>query len=120
MELTGSIKVLGDTFVVTDKFKKRDIVITDNSNDQYPQHVTFQFTQDKCDMLDKYKVGDHVTVKFNLQGREWTSPSGDVKYFNTLQGWFITKAEGVSNQPQAAAASQSGVRGVGPVDDLPF
>ena len=90
MKVTGNIKVINDTQVITDKFSKREIVITDNS--MYPQDIMFQFTQDKCSVLDAYKVGQNVEISFNLRGREWTSPQGEVKYFNTLEGWRIEEA----------------------------
>ena len=30
-----------------------------------------------------------MSVGINLKGREWTSPQGEVKYFNSIQGWRI-------------------------------
>jgi hypothetical protein len=42
-----------------------------------------------CKSPNKWKVGDEVEVGINLRGREWTSPQGEVKYFNTIQGWKI-------------------------------
>jgi hypothetical protein len=89
-KLTGQIKVIGETIQVTEKFAKREIVVTDNTS-MYPQDISLQFTQDKCDILDQYNVGDSVEVSFNLRGREWTSPQGEVKYFNTLDAWRIEK-----------------------------
>jgi hypothetical protein len=50
-----------------------------------------EFTQDKCDLLNIYKVGEDVKVSINLRGREWVSPQGDTKYFNTIQAWRIEK-----------------------------
>ena len=88
MEITGNIKQIGETQTISDKFTKRDFVLTDNSS-QYPQHISFQITQDKCSLLDKYKVGDEITVHFNLRGREWTSPQGELKHFNTLEAWRL-------------------------------
>ena len=29
------------------------------------------------------------TASPNLRGREWTSPQGETKYFNSIQGWKI-------------------------------
>ena len=86
-KVTGNIKVINDTVQVSEKFSKREIVITDNS--MYPQDIMFQFTQDKCSVLDGYSIGQDVEISFNLRGREWTSPQGEVKYFNTLEGWRI-------------------------------
>ena len=34
---------------------------------------------------------DQIEVSFNIRGREWTSPQGEVKYFNTLEAWRIEK-----------------------------
>ena len=89
MNITGIIKVINDTMVVSDKFKKRDFVVT--TQEQYPQDIIIQMTQDKCDVLNSYNVGDSVDVSINIRGREWTSPSGEVKYFNTIEGWKINK-----------------------------
>lgn len=88
MDVTGKLKVKSETQVVSDKFTKREFVITDNSS-QYPQHISFILTQDKCGLLDKYSEGDEIKVHFNLRGREYTNPKGEVKYFNSLEAWRI-------------------------------
>jgi|TARA_B110000027_G_C15922630_1_gene213301 hypothetical protein len=89
-KLTGTVKVIKDTVQVTEKFAKREFVINDASS-MYPQDIMFQSVQDKCSMLDGYSEGENVEVSFNLRGREWTSPQGEVKYFNTLDAWRIEK-----------------------------
>lgn len=93
MELKGNIKLIGETQAISDKFKKRDIVITEY-HPEYPQHILFQVTQDKCDLLDKFKEGQEITAHFNLRGREWISPQGEVKHFNTLEIWRIETEAG--------------------------
>ena len=90
-KVTGNIKAIFDTNVVSDKFQKREFVVT--TNDQYPQDILIQVTQDKCGLLDSFKVGQNVDVSINLRGREWTSNDGTVKYFNTIEGWKIEQAE---------------------------
>lgn len=112
MQITGTIKVLRDTEPVSDRFKKREIVITDSST-QYPQHISIQFTNDRCDLLNNFKEGDQVEVSINLRGREWTSPQGEIKYFNTIEGWKITNVNGVISQ------SDQDIRS-GYSDNLPF
>ena len=97
LTLTGTIIVINEVQVVSDKFSKREFVITDNS--MYPQDVTFQLIQDKCGILDSYKVGDSITVSFNLKGRKWISPQGETKYFNTIEGWKIERAVGDAPAP---------------------
>jgi hypothetical protein len=89
MEVKGKIKFIGSTQQVSEKFSKREIVVT--TDEQFPQHISIEFNQDKCAILDKYSVGDDVEVGINLKGREWTNPQGETKYFNSIQGWNIKK-----------------------------
>ncbi len=96
MEVKGKIKFIGATQQVSEKFSKREIVVT--TDEQFPQHISIEFNQDKCAVLDKYSVGDDVEVGINLRGREWTNPQGETKYFNSIQGWNIKK-EAVNNIP---------------------
>jgi single-strand DNA-binding protein len=89
MEVKGKIKFIGSTQQVSEKFSKREIVVS--TDEQYPQHISIEFNQDKCAILDKYNVGENVEVGINLRGREWTDPQGLIKYFNSIQGWNIKK-----------------------------
>ncbi|MDB4649548.1 DUF3127 domain-containing protein [Crocinitomicaceae bacterium] len=122
----GKIKVINETQVISEKFKKREFVVTDTSS-MYPQDVMFQSVQDKCDMLNGYAVEDQVEVSFNLRGREWTSPDGVVKYFNTLDAWRIEKMGQGGGIPAAGPSDMSldaqpsaEADGSGEKDDLPF
>jgi len=88
MEIQGRIKqIFAPESVGANGFQKRDLVIT--TEEQYPSDIIIQFTQSKCALLDTLQVGQRVNVHFNLQGREWISPQGEVKYFNTVLGWKI-------------------------------
>lgn len=91
-EIKGQLKTVKDTQVVSEKFKKREFVLVDDST-EYPQTLLLQLAQDNCDKLNGLKSGDRVLVKFNLRGREWTNPQGEVKVFNTLDAWFIQKED---------------------------
>ena len=91
-QLKGLIKRISDTQVISDRFSKREFVV--ETQDMYPQFVSFQATQDKCSLLDGFQTGDSVEVSFNLRGREWTSPQGELKYFNSLEAWRIEKPVG--------------------------
>lgn len=88
MEIIGNIKVLNDTQNIgSNGFRKREVVIT--TEEQYPQYILVEFIQDKCDLLNNYKVGQNVKININLRGREWINPEGVAKYFNAIQGWRI-------------------------------
>ena len=88
MEIQGQIKVIFATETVGQNgFQKRDLVIT--TDGQYPQDIIIQFAQGNCALLDNLCIGQIVKIHFNLQGREWISQQGDIKYFNTVVGWKI-------------------------------
>jgi len=103
MEIQGKIKVIYGDEQVSASFRNRELVVT--TDEQYPQHILIQFVQDKCDLLDQYREGDEVKVSLNLRGREWVSPRGETRYFNTIQGWRIERVgqQAPSYQPQQQA-----------------
>ena len=106
MEVTGILKAKFDTQKVSEKFTKREFILTTDSSTPYPQHVSFQLTQDKCGVLDSITEGSEIKVHFNLRGREWSGPQG-VKYFNTLEGWKIDTVAAGTASTSAPAASNS-------------
>lgn len=100
MQVHGTIKSISETQTVSDRFKKREFVVTTEENTPYPQTVLFEMNQDKCDVLNQYKEGQEVSVDFNIRGRQWTDPQGAVKTFNTLQAWRIQLVNGNNNNQQ--------------------
>ncbi|MBB1569265.1 MAG: DUF3127 domain-containing protein [Capnocytophaga sp.] len=111
MEIQGRIKTIFATETVGQNgFQKRDLVIT--TDGQYPQDIIIQFAQGNCTVLDRFQVGQMVKIHFNLQGREWTSPQGEVKYFNTVVGWKIEVVQPMQQyqQPQYQQAPQGYVQ----------
>lgn len=88
MEIQGRIKqIFPSQMIGQNGFEKRDLVIT--TEEQYPQTIIIQFTQQRCDLLESLQVGQNVKVYINIRGREWTNPQGETKYFNTIEGWKI-------------------------------
>jgi hypothetical protein len=100
-KINGTLKVANQTQVISEKFSKREFVI--ETKDQYPQQVMFQLTQDKCELLSAFKVGNEIEVSFNLRGKSWTSPAGEVKYFNTLEAWRLERLDGSGESIQDKA-----------------
>jgi hypothetical protein len=104
MEVKGTIKVVGTTQEVgSNGFTKRQLVVT--TDEQYPQDIAIDFVKDKCSILDKYGVGQQVTVGVNLRGSEYNG-----KYYVNLQGWKINASEESATAAPAAEGK----------DDLPF
>ena len=112
MELTGSIEKIGDIQEISSSFRKREMVL--RTEEQYPQPIMIEFTQDKTSLPEQFKVGDKVTVSINIRGREWTSPQGQVKYFVSIQGWRIQ-----ADAPAPAAAASSAPTSAPPSFETP-
>lgn len=108
MEVQGKIKLIGDVQTFGNNgFRKREVVVV--TEEQYPQPIMVEFVQDKTDLLNNFNVGQNVKIGINLRGREWTNPQGQVKYFNSLQGWRIENLEQntqAGNVPPAPPADQ--------------
>lgn len=91
-QLNGTIHHIGDTQKVSDKFKKREFIVITEQSTPYPQYIKLEFTQDKCEILDKYFEGMDVSVDYNLRGN--LHPRDQKVAFVTLQAWKIEKVNG--------------------------
>jgi hypothetical protein len=94
MNITGTLKAVFDTKQVSATFSTREFVI--ETPEQYPQTILFQLVQDKCDLIDSYAEGEEIVVDFNIRGKSWSNPQGEVKYFNTLQAWKLSRPKNES------------------------
>jgi hypothetical protein len=118
---TGKLHKIFDTEQKTASFQAREFVI-EVSDGKFPQMVKFQLTQDKCDIVDDYNVGEQIVVDFDLRGREWND-----KYFTNLNAWRISREDGsaapgggpdlASAESQATAMAENGPDFD---DDIPF
>ncbi len=126
--LIGTLKKKYDVQQISEKARKRDFVVKDNGNHQYPQYVSFSLWQDKVLVLDDLKEGDEVKVSFYFRGRMWKNPKGEERYFNTLEavsvqylGQGVLDEEKViepvvSEEPNTVIERKP----LEPMDDLPF
>jgi len=121
MTIKGKIKVINPTVQVSEKFSKREFVVT-TTTEMYPQDIIMQMAKDKNNLLDGLQVGQEVDVDINLRGREWINPQGEAKYFNTIEAWRITPMA-VANMP---VQNQVPIEQVAPINEtlpntnLPF
>jgi len=107
-ELTGNIKAIGATLQATATFKKRELVL-EIVDGEYSNVAVFEATQDRCDDLDGYQVGQEVSVGFFFSGnsKPWNDPkTGNDRYFNSLKIANI-KVVGQPQQPAAPAFEPS-------------
>jgi hypothetical protein len=114
MEVVGKVKYKSGDIQVSASFKKSELVVT--TDEQYPQHILIEFTQDKCDLVDPYQIGENVKVSIN--------PQGETRYFNQIQGWKIERLQADARQtppiPSAEAFAPATNYNEDEPDDLPF
>ncbi len=108
IETTGKLHTIFDTKQVSERFTKREFVVELADNPKYPQTVLFQLSGDRCSQLDNMRVGDEVRIEFSLRGREWRSPSGEIKYFNSLDVWKIEPARAASHNSRGGRRDSQG------------
>jgi len=89
MEITGTIKKIGKVQTFGSGFQKREFVLV--TEEQYPQSVSIELHSSRIDILDPFREGDRALVGINILGREWVSPQGDTKYFNSIVAWKIVR-----------------------------
>ena len=98
MNIKGKLIEIFDTVQITETFKKREFIIQDNKNPEYPEYIKVELIQDKVDLLNSLSVGDEINVLINIKGRKWEDKEGNIKYFNSIQGWIIESE--ISNMNQ--------------------
>ena len=90
----GRIIVIEEPQSFASGFTKREFVI--ETDEKYPQQVKFECVKDGVAMLDGRKIGDPVTVHFNLRGREYNG-----RYFVNLHCYKI-ECDSVANMDDDA------------------
>lgn len=144
--VTGIIREIGDTEQIQGKnggspFMKRGFLLDATPHDtwtgersQYENILPLEVSGDKCAELDRFRIGDVITVSFALQGREWTNQDGQVKRMVSIRCYKLEARKPVQQQqtvqsvqqpiPQPAPAYQTFPPQVdsdgNPKDDLPF
>jgi hypothetical protein len=114
-EFIGTVKKIGETQTFASGFSKRDLVVQEERDSQWPNVVAFTFKKDNAAKLDGISVGARVKVGFVVDGREWTDPkTGNVRYFNDLTGLRLDVTEG------AGAGTPPADGDFGPDGDIPF
>lgn len=123
-EYTGVVEKVLPMQTFPSGFTKRDVVVTDDvgTETKYPNHIAFTFKKDSASMLDTVKDGQRVKIRFAIDGREWTNPQGQVKYFTDLTGLKleVLNADGSSTEPVPAPPEPAFAEDPGAVDDMPF
>lgn len=84
LQITGEITNIGEIQQITDNFSKRVVTVKTDAGSQYPQWVKLETNNAKNTLLDAFKVGETVTIDFNLNGKENNG-------YNQLTVWKLNK-----------------------------
>lgn len=106
-EITGKLVAINDTQHVSDRFKKREFVLElaeEINGNVYTNYAKMQLVQNKCEIIDNFKIGDSVKVNFNIKGNKWER-DGNVNYITNLDAWRIENAQQQAGAPAATAGS---------------
>ena len=118
MNITGRIHEIGQTQAIPTKkgttITKRDIVLDTTRFDpytgqrsEYENYPLLEFSGERCKDLDGFKVGDVVTVFFELQGGYFDSQDGTKKNFTKVRGFKIEARQSVQPMPQQSVQPQA-------------
>ncbi|HSH52190.1 MAG TPA: DUF3127 domain-containing protein [Bacteroidales bacterium] len=125
-EISGKLIEKFDTVKVSDRFKKREFVIEkteSNGGMEFTDHIKFQLTQDRCNLIDAMNLNDDIKINFNIRGNKWEK-DGKVSYFTNLDAWRIEKVttENQDNIPDDTPPPPSldDLPDANEPDDLPF
>lgn len=107
MQVIGKLEEVHDVVKRTETFSVREFVLEISSpSSQYSEHVLFQLTNNRTNLVDSFQVGQELVVDFDLQGRKWTNPEGRVVFFNRLNAWRISPYTAQMAQPQQPVYQQ--------------
>ena len=83
---------------------------------KFSEYIKVELIQDKVSLLDSLNVGDEINVLINIKGRKWEDKEGNIRYFNSIQGWKIeSENQGINQETPNEAESQESDD-----SDLPF
>lgn len=108
---SGVVLAVGQPEQLTSKsgktFMKRSLYLDCTPHDgitgersQYENKILFEFMENKTSLLDNIKVGQVVTISFDLQGYEYTDQNGQTKYFIHVRPFGIEARQHVRQSPQ--------------------
>ena len=124
-EYTGVVEKVLPTQSFASGVSKRDVVMTDDvgTETKWPNHIAFTFKKEAASVLDTIREGQRAKIRFAIDGREWTNPQGQVKYFTDLTGLKleVLNADGSSTEPEPVPPPAEPSFPEDPaLDDMPF
>jgi hypothetical protein len=70
----------------------------------YNNYAKLQLVQNKCEIIDRFNIGDVIKVNFNIKGNKWEK-DGRVNFITNLDAWRVEMAGAV---PAAGGYANNG------------
>lgn len=116
-QITGKILYIYPTQQIMTKdgkpFQRRSLVLDTTRFDPYTGERGFEntpmldFAGDQCQELDKYTIGQVVTVSFDVQGSRYRNADGKEQIFTRLRPYRIELRKLRSEQPAQQPVQQA-------------
>ncbi len=109
MELKGRLEQKLEVEKGTSKAGKdwqKQTIIIDNGDQYNPKTAISFFAEEKVKMLEKFNIGQEITVGVNISSREFNG-----RWYNEISGWKISEATASTPNPTLNESE---------TDDLPF
>lgn len=86
--ITGEIIAITPTIRVGMNATEMRTIVVREVEAEYPDSVAVEAFKEKCDFLDNFKVGEVVTVHFNVRAREHNG-----RWFTSANLWKVYTPE---------------------------
>ena len=88
MQVKGTVTTIKDVQVISDKFKKQEIILKQEGV-EYDAEIPIEFIQDKgIELVKGLKVGSSYEMDINISGRAWKD-----RHFVSLKAWKVKELE---------------------------
>jgi hypothetical protein len=119
-ETEGTLLKIFPTSIKSERFQLREFVLNVEEGN-FPQEIIFQFTQDDCDTLDKFKEGEKVKVSSWIRGKKWQrSPQDEPRWFNSLAARSIEHSDPMMNDMNQDSGNNSNYNSKNNSNSNPF
>lgn len=91
MEIAGKIYRIDEVQSITDRFRKREFILSrerDGYNGTYVEYIKLQLEQRDVFLINDFEIGDNVVVKFEVKGRLYEK-NGEEIVVNSLKALDI-------------------------------
>lgn len=104
IELNGEVAFIGQTTEVgTNKFQVRELLLTTDKEEEYPQLIAIQAVGGKTSIFDGLSVGDEISLKASLNGRGYQAVNKPQSAINQINAWKVDIIKSNGSAPVAPA-----------------